>query len=187
MQFGPFAFQPSFTLLYVTYFFAGLGVGAYGLERGLLASDGMLARRWAVWLASALAGFLLWIIPAALTMQPPGANVPALEILADFGLVVSCATACFALAAVFLRFAAARSAVVDSLSANAYGIYLVHYVFVIWLQYLLLGVALFAIAKGAIVFAAASLLSWASTAAVCRIPIGARLMRARGGAFARAR
>jgi len=54
----------------------------------------------------------------------------------------------------------------------------VHYVFVIWLQYLLLGVALFAIAKGLLVFAAALLLSWATTAAVCRIPIGARLMRA---------
>ena len=44
VQFGPFAFQPSFALVYVVYFFAGLGVGAYGLEQGLLGSDGMLAR-----------------------------------------------------------------------------------------------------------------------------------------------
>jgi hypothetical protein len=35
---------------------------------------------------------------------------------------------------------------------------------------------LFAIAKGAIVFAGALALSWATTAAVCRIPIGARVM-----------
>ena len=54
VQFGPFAFQPSFALVYVVYFFAGLGVGAYGLEQGLLGSDRMLARRWAVWLAGAL-------------------------------------------------------------------------------------------------------------------------------------
>jgi hypothetical protein len=58
----------------------------------------------------------------------------------------------------------------------AYGIYFVHYVFVIWLQYVLLGVPLFAIAKAAIVFTGALMLSWAAAAAVCRIPIGARLM-----------
>jgi peptidoglycan/LPS O-acetylase OafA/YrhL len=178
LQFGPFAFQPGFTLVYVTYFFAGVGIGIYGLERGLLASDGMLARRWAVWLAAAAVGFLLWIIPTALTMDRQAWYVPALGILADFGLVISCATACFALAAIFLRFAAVYSAAFDSLSANAYGIYLVHYVFVIWLQYLVLGLALFAIVKGLLVFGAALLLSWITTAAVCRVPIGARLMRA---------
>jgi hypothetical protein len=178
LQYGPFAFQPGFTLVYVTYFFAGVGIGIYGLERGPLALDGMLARRWAVWVGAAAAGFLLWIIPTALTMDRQAWYVPALEILADVGLVISCATACFALAAIFLRFAAAYSAVFDSLSANAYGIYLVHYVFVIWLQYLVLGLALFAIVKGLLVFAAALLLSWITTAAVCRVPIGARLMRA---------
>ena len=40
----------------------------------------------------------------------------------------------------------------DSLSANAYGMYLVHYVFVVWLQFALLDVALFAVGKAAIVF-----------------------------------
>jgi glucans biosynthesis protein C len=64
----------------------------------------------------------------------------------------------------------------ESFADNAYGIYLVHYVFVLWLQYSLLGVALFAVAKGAIVFTGALALSWATTAAMCRLPIGARLM-----------
>jgi hypothetical protein len=45
-------------------------------------------------------------------------------------------------------------------------------------QYLLLGIALFAFAKGAIVFTATLIMSWAMIAAMCRIPIGARLMRA---------
>ena len=48
--------------------------------------------------------------------------------------------------------------------------------FVIWLQYLLLGVALFAVAKAAIVFAGTLILSWTTTAAVCRVSIGARLI-----------
>ena len=52
---------------------------------------------------------------------------------------VACAAMCFGLAGVFLRFATASWPVFNSLSDHAYGIYLVHYVFVIWLQYLLLG------------------------------------------------
>jgi glucans biosynthesis protein C len=185
-QFGPFAFQPGFTLDYVVYFFAGLGFGAHGLEHGLLDPAGMLARRWAAWLGSALAAFLVWIIPTALITQQQ-ATVPGLKIIADFGFVLSSAASCFALVSVFVRFATRRRSVLDSLSENAYGIYLVHYVFVIWLQYLLLGLQLFAIAKAAIVFSGTLLLSWAVTSAVCRVPIGARLLGTERRALARAR
>jgi hypothetical protein len=176
VQFGPFAFQPSFALIYVVYFFAGVGVGACGIEQGLLRSDGMLARRWAVWLGGALAAFLLWIIPTALTVNGQVTTVPGLAIIADLGLVLCCAAACFFWAAVFLRFTATRRPVIDSLSENAYGIYLVHYLFITWLQYILLGVALFAIAKAAIVFTGTLILSWVTTIAMCRVPIGARLV-----------
>jgi hypothetical protein len=47
-----------------------------------------------------------------------------------------------------------------SLSANAYGIYLVHYVFVTWVQYELLAANLSATQKGAAVFFITLLLSW---------------------------
>jgi hypothetical protein len=43
-QFGPFFFQTSRILHYLVYFLIGVGVGAAGLERGLLARDGTLAR-----------------------------------------------------------------------------------------------------------------------------------------------
>ena len=46
-SYGPFSFQISRPLHYLVYFFAGCAVGAYGLDRGLLASDGALARHWA--------------------------------------------------------------------------------------------------------------------------------------------
>jgi peptidoglycan/LPS O-acetylase OafA/YrhL len=185
VQFGPFALQPSLAPQYVIYFFAGLGVGAYGIERGLLGADGALAQRWPLWLAGAGATFLLWIIPTALIVN--GYAVVGLQVIADLGFVLAAATTCFALAAIFLRFAAARRPLLDSLSDHAYGIYLVHYVFVIWLQYLLLGAPLVAVAKAAIVFTVALLLSWGTTAAVCRIPIGARLMGGRRRELARAR
>jgi surface polysaccharide O-acyltransferase-like enzyme len=186
MQFGPFAFQPSLAPQYVIYFFAGLGIGAHGLEHGLLGADAMLARRWALWLVGAAAAFLLWLGPTALIVQAQDAVRPGLQILADLGFVLSSATACFALAAVFLRFAAARRPLLEGLSQHAYGIYLVHYVFVIWLQYFLLAAPLFAIVKAAIVFAGALMLSWGTAAAVCRLPIGARVMGGRRRELARA-
>jgi surface polysaccharide O-acyltransferase-like enzyme len=70
----------------------------------------------------------------------------------------------------FLRFGGARARVMDSLRENAYGIYLVHYLFVIWLQYFLLRAPLAASAKGSIVFFSALALSWASVAALRRVP-----------------
>jgi len=51
--------------------------------------------------------------------------------------------------ALFLRFAKPRK-IFDSLRENAYGIYLVHYAFVSWLQYALLKSQLSAIEKGSL-------------------------------------
>ena len=172
IQLGPFALQICRPLHYAVYFFAGLGVGAYGIEKGLLAFDGMLARRWAVWLAAAFAAFLLWITPTALIVEVPEAAPFALQIIANFGFVLSCASSCFFFVAIFLRFCRSRSRLLDSLSRNAYGMFLIHYVFVIWLQYALLNAPLLVFAKAAIVFGVTLLLSWAASAALQRLPLG---------------
>jgi len=84
--------------------------------------------------------------------------------------VLSCAASCFCLLSLFTRFVKTRRRAFDSLTANAYGMYLVHYAFVAWLQYALLKIALPGIAKGVIVLAGAVILSWAATAALRRIP-----------------
>ena len=63
-----------------------------------------------------------------------------------------------------LRLLRARDRVLDSLSGHAYGIYLVHYVFVLWLQYSLVGLTLNAVPKMLIVFATALVLSWGASA-----------------------
>ena len=78
---------------------------------------------------------------------------------------VACAAGWLFLLAICLRFSAIHTKVLDSLSANAYAMYLVHYVFVVWLQYALLGSNLFPVAKLAIVFCCALILSWGSSAA----------------------
>ena len=98
------------------------------------------------------------------------------EIAADTTFVLSSAASSFAFLALFVRFANTRSRIWDSLSANAYGMYLIHYAFVSWLQYALLKAQLPAIAKGSIVFFGAVLLSWGATAALRRIPGVARVI-----------
>jgi surface polysaccharide O-acyltransferase-like enzyme len=183
---GPFGFQLSRPLHYAVYFFAGLGVGAVGIERGLLATDGMLARRWALWFGVWIASFLLWIIPMALIFNDSAGAPLWLRILAEFGFVLACASGCFFLAAVFLQFATGRSRVLGSLSDNAYGMYLIHYVFVIWLQYALLPVPLFAVVKAAIVFSGTLVASWALTAAMRSVPFGSRLIGAERRVLAKA-
>jgi peptidoglycan/LPS O-acetylase OafA/YrhL len=173
---GPFALQLSRPLLYAVFYIAGLGVGACGLGRGLLAPGGMLARRWAVWLAGSLAAFVLWMGLTALAMMYHVAAPFSLQVAVDISFAVACASGCFFVMAACLRFATMRSSILASLADNAFGIYLVHYVFVVWLQYALLGVAVFAIAKAAIVFGGALLLAWATTVAMRHVPIGSRLI-----------
>ena len=55
--------------------------------------------------------------------------------------------------AVSLHFATKHSRLLGRLSANAYGLYLVHYDFVVWLQNTLLDTALVAMIKAAVVSA----------------------------------
>ncbi len=171
-NFGPFSMQLSRPLHYLVYFAAGVALGAYGIERGLLACDGMLAQRWAVWVAASLAGFVLWAVPTSMTMEQ-GAGAPfLLQVVAGLGYVVACAAGCLALLAVCLRFLRERKPMMDSLSAHAYGLYLVHYIFAVWLQYALLNAPLFAVIKAAIVFAGTLALSWAAVTAFSRLSLG---------------
>jgi glucans biosynthesis protein C len=173
---GPFALQFSRPLLYAVFYFAGLGVGSSDLARGLLAADGSLARHWHVWLAGALAAFMLWMGLTALAMSYNASAPIGLQIIVDGSFALACASGCFCVMAACLRFGTMSSPLFDSLANNAFGIYLLHYIFVVWLQYVLLGVALFAVAKGAIVFSGALLLAWAATAALRVIPFGSRLI-----------
>jgi hypothetical protein len=170
---GLLAVQFSRPLLYAVYFFAGVGIGAGGIDCGLVAADGALVRRWAFWLAAALSSLFLWMGLTSLTLNGPAPI--AIDIAADLSFVLACAAGCFFLIASSLRFGLVRSRALDSLAGNAYSLYLVHYDFVVWLQFALLGSTLFAIIKGAIVFAATLVLSWFTVLVVQRIPFGARL------------
>src|SRR5258707_3486891 len=115
-SYGPFSFQVSRALHYPVYFFAGCAVGAYGLDRGLLASNGSLARHWAGWLAASVAGFVLWAGPASEMVD--GARAALLvQIAPAVGFVVACAAGCFVLMALCRRFRPDRARHLVSVSA----------------------------------------------------------------------
>ena len=156
-------------------FLIAIGVGAYGLERGLLVPHGKLARRWLLWAVTAmlLFGMATAVGLVALTSQ----SSPYLwETIASFGFCVSCAASSLALLALFLRFAKTPRPIFDSLRDNAYGMYLIHYACVSWLQYAVLKVQASAPMKAVAVFLGTVAISWSLTAALRRIPAISRII-----------
>jgi surface polysaccharide O-acyltransferase-like enzyme len=82
----------------------------------------------------------------------------------------------FAEPGIFLRFANADWRWMDALQPSAYGVFLVHYIFIIWLQYAIYDFSLPAVVKAAIVFAGTLSISWALVAALRKIPFVARMI-----------
>ncbi|MGH7923273.1 MAG: acyltransferase family protein [Candidatus Binatus sp.] len=174
---GPFQFQTARLFHYAVYFLAGIGVGAYGIERGLLAPDGKLARHWGRWTAWGVFAFLssvLFFLIVISGKSPMPANMA--NAIGGVFYALACGSISFAFLALFVRFATRRRWVWDSLSDNEYGMYLIHYMFVSWLQLAILNSVLPAIEKGVLVFTGVLLLSWGASAAVRRIPGVSRIV-----------
>ncbi|MDY6950812.1 MAG: acyltransferase [Thermodesulfobacteriota bacterium] len=165
---GPFHAQASRVLLYLVYFLAGTAVGARGFDRSAFRSDGALAKGWWGWLAVGLMSYIVWVIMVVSAKDQ--------TVVSAIPFMVCCGATVFGMTGLFLRFAKRRVGIFDSLSENAYGIYVVHYVFVTWLQYLLLGSALAPSVKGMMVFVGTLILSWTSVAAMRRIPAVAKVI-----------
>jgi hypothetical protein len=153
---GPFFVQSSRVIHYFVYFAVGVCLGAFGTEIPLFERTGLLAHRWWLWGLGMVVAFLT-IVALALTGK---------ALAAGFVFPVSCAASSMFVTAVVIRFVRPLRWA-DSLSANAYGIYLLHYAFVNWVQYTALHWALPAIVKGLAVWIVAVGLSW-MTAALMR-------------------
>jgi peptidoglycan/LPS O-acetylase OafA/YrhL len=175
----PLPIQTSRILLYGGYFFLGVGVGASDLRAGLLAQNGELASRWKVWLSFVLLfyGAILLLVYAHHNWIADF-NSPPLSWRAEYGLAFAMfgAAMTFAVPAFYLRFAKSSLRLLDALRPSAYGVYLLHYMFIIWLQYAVYDPPLPAFAKFAIVFAGTLSLSWGLTLLLRKIPLVARMI-----------
>ncbi len=175
----PLPIQTSRILLYAAYFFAGVGVGAVDLRAGLLAENGALASRWRVWLASALVFYVaILVLVYAHHNWVVNFESPPLLWRASYGLAFATYSAAmaFLVSALFLCFAESGWRLLDALRPSAYGVYLVHYIFIIWLQYAVHDYSFPAVVKFAIVFAGTLSMSWGLTVMLRKIPLVARMI-----------
>ena len=178
-EFGPFDVQASRVLLYAAYFFIGAGIGAANFDRGLLSADGRLAKSSWGWMVATLIPYcLLWVL-IYIKREILG-NPPVLPewYEASYGLffVAFSAAILFAILAFFLRFERSGRSVLDPMQSDAYGIFLVHYPIVLWLQYWLFDFDLPAIVKASIAFVLTVALSWAATVALRKFPGATRVL-----------
>lgn len=179
-EWGPFTVQTARIGQYALYFLVGIAVGAHGIERGLLAPEGALARRWKLWSNIASIPFVVFVALLIVLFSGLGAGKPPSETLiaaVNTAFAVSGVFTSLAVLAVFARFAGRWTGRAwASLDRNAFGIYLLHYAFVSWLQYDLLDAGLPGYAKGLLVIGGALALSWATSAVLRRIPGVARVI-----------
>jgi len=168
---GPFDVQVARIPLYFAYFALGVAFGGNADTPPFSAAN---LRAWPLWvLIAPLAFYAHWRLSGASLASTLGQPAATVSLGAVFGLC--CAATC--LAALGIARAAFTSAwrPADSFSANAYGVYILHYPLVVWMQYALLDVQWPAALKSAATFAVALGASWAAIAALRRTPARALL------------
>lgn len=164
---GPFDFQISRMPLYFGYFMLGILIGAQGLDNGPFANGSPFVRKWPFWVFSSLAVFVfLKLSEAPLIGMVNRLELSMLQATLIYRSIwiLSCMMSCIACLTTFKSLFHQTNNWWKSLSENAYGIYLVHYIFVIWCQYLLLEFQLPALVKAIITFVVAVVVSWWVTA-----------------------
>lgn len=178
-EFGPFSLQASRVLLYPTYFFVGAGVGMANFDRGLLGTDGHLAKsRWH-WVVVALLSYcLLWmLIYVKREMLGNPVWLPNwYEAIYGLFFVAFSAATMLAILGYFLRFNRSGFTLLDTIRTDGYGMFLVHYPIALWIQYWLYDFDAPAFTKALITFVLTVLFSWGATAALRAIPGAARVL-----------
>jgi len=167
---GPFHVQIGRILLYLLYFITGTFIGANGFDNNLFRSNGFLVKHWWKLMILGFISCITFIIMiVALTKMER-------TIITEIAFVISCGSTVFGLTGFFLRFMKRRIRILNNLSKKSYGIYIFHYVFITWLQYLLLGIDLSPFVKGLLVFVGTLILSWFTIAIIRRNPVIAKIL-----------
>jgi len=166
---GPLYFHAWRFLLYFVWFLLGVALGSAEPDRSLSREN---LKPWPLWL---LLGGITYLFHGVFETQGAGrAIIPgwlsAMILTTLYGLC--CTFTGLAALGLARRFFHTARPAADSLTANAYGIYVFHYVFVIWMQFLLLGQPFPAWIKFLIVFITALAASWLLTALLRKTPAG---------------
>lgn len=172
--FGPFDFQVSRAPLYFGYFLLGVWLGTRHFNDLLFGQSTPLVRLWPLWLTLCVGIYTLLTISAPfLTELVKNGSLSELTgYLIYFAVyTASCTFSCIAFMTAFRAMVKTPHSVWDSLSEHAYLIYLLHYPFVIWAQYLLLDTPLSAFSKFILTFLVSISGSWAISVALRKIEL----------------
>jgi glucan biosynthesis protein C len=157
---GPLDVQASRILLYLGSFLLGMALGT-----GQTWRRAGWPKHWGVWFLVALLSF-----PVYLFSSQAGDAIMA-RTINGLAFSVCCAGACLGFIGLFRQITPKRNPIIDSLNANAFGVYLFHYPIVHWLQFALVPVGLPAPVKFGAAFLGGLLLSWGTSALARKIAV----------------
>jgi hypothetical protein len=143
----------------------GVMLGAGDMEHSL--SRGNL-RHWPLWL---ILGGLSYLANALGPVLIPGLTPSAVKVVLNTTLSFCCVFTILGSLGLARRIFTKSLPAGDSLSDNAYGIYIFHYMFVLWAQFTLLTAPVPAGLKFLLAFAFALAASWTLTALARRTPL----------------
>lgn len=176
---GPFDFQLNRLLFYLLFFLLGGCLGTTDWQTYLFRQGKLFGKGWLFWLGLSVACYGLVMFESRLGagLVTRGTLTPTQGyFFFDMAFVASCLASMSACLSFFKQKIHRPLSGWDSLSANAYGIYVVHYGFVTWLQFALLGFDWPVPVKFALVFLGAVNLSWLSSSLARRSGLVAQIL-----------
>lgn len=169
---GPFDFQLNRIFLYLGYFLIGVIIGETNFNNKLFGKESKIVIMWKWWVIMAIIVFLiLTISPSYLTrlVVQYGVNDFYTWMIYYMVYVLSCCLSCVALITSLRVITNNSSRLWDNLSENAYMIYLIHYIFIIWIQFFLLEISLNSYMKLTLTFVLAMILSYYTSIGIRKI------------------
>lgn len=160
---GPFDFQLSRILLYFGYFMLGVVLGNTDFSDNLFSESSSIVKKWWSWTLLAIVVFFsLRMISPVLTRWVEAGKLNEFSAWMAYYILftVSCTTTCIACITIFRKNLKTQSVLSNSLSQNAYLIYLLHFVFVVWCQFSLLDTHFSVFTKFLVTFLVSLSLSW---------------------------
>jgi surface polysaccharide O-acyltransferase-like enzyme len=159
---GPFDLQPIRIGLYFAHFLLGMAIGTGQRWRGI-----GWPKYWGAWFILGIFSFFVYMGVLGDTFQLSGL---VSQVMLGVTFAASCAGASLGFLGAFREFVRRPHPIFDRLSANAYGIYLIHYAVVLWIQFALLSASWPAWIKFSVTFIGGLVLSWGTSMLVRKIP-----------------
>lgn len=171
---GPFDFQLSRILLYMGYFTLGILIGQTDFTNELFSTKSAIVKKWWLWLVLSLVVYsTLTIVSEPLRHLVEEKTIKEFDAWMIYFVVytASCTLSCIAFITVFRKLIQKENYWWNSLSENAYLIYLIHFIFVIWSQFLLLNSDIPAFIEFSVTFLVSLSLSWMASILLRKIKI----------------